>query len=356
MASTHISLTIEDGQLYLVAPYDEDANEDYRGAGGRWDRPRRAWAFPAAARPRLAQVLAARFGYQDIDADVAPCAVHAVEGPAALWCWGSVRSPAGADPAGPLWTPLAAEMLAAATVMLYLWERRPAHWRAELTAGLGLEEEGPARVGWALLAGVSRVGEANPARMAGFDGDRHQRAPWWSAAHRDWRRGASDAGLPLPPGDKTYPYRAEPQHITAATLPRLLGCDCQGVANGEQCRAHRHLHNLALAVNEHEFGALHYGAVNAAHGAAEARWDGIRAQLVAMVADHVGAGLDTLPDLFRAPTHATTAGSRAVAEANADVRRALAQAPGVHFTVQAFSANERAQWVHVLATAAARPA
>ncbi|MER5769115.1 hypothetical protein [Streptomyces sp. NPDC001985] len=205
----------------------------------------------------------------------------------------------GALPAAPAWNPLAAELLGSGSVLLELWDRvLPEEQRAMLTESLGAGDERAARRVAAFLAGVSRLGEANPARMDSFGLGDHP-SPALADARERWRTEAGRAGLPLPSaGDR--PYRARPEHLTAAVLPRLTGCDCPEFTDGERCfdRAHQGLFDVALALNTVRGERLHRDEVAKAHRAAlGAGWGAVRASLVGAVAEHVGLRTERLAGL-----------------------------------------------------------
>ncbi len=250
----------------------------------------------------------------------------------ALWCWGRTHPPEHRNNGAPrTWNPLAAEMLSSSFILCELWDRvLPEQQRNFLTKSLGLENEEAAQHAWALLAGVSRVGEANPGRMNGF-GHGHPgawpRPPYaaWQKEREQWWAGARGAGLPLPPLDWRTPYRAEPKYITAATLPRLLGCDCADVANGERCPKHRQLLTVAMALHDESGSALHFDHVNRTHGAAGgAEWDRVRAALVVVVAQHIGIDMRQLPEILRPPNAAwLSPASRLISDCNKKARQLL---------------------------------
>lgn len=65
MSQTNIKIDVEGNTLYLVAPFREEANTDYKGLGGKWDRTRRSWKFSASDLEPLRGVLREHFGYDD---------------------------------------------------------------------------------------------------------------------------------------------------------------------------------------------------------------------------------------------------------------------------------------------------
>jgi hypothetical protein len=212
------------------------------------------------------------------------------------WCWGTT------DLSDPLvWNPLVAEMVTAGSVMLELWEQvLSPRQRTDLTEGFAAEDEQSARVTAAFLAGVSHLGRASPSCMVSF-GAGHEPSPALDLACTAWRVQALRAGLPLPPVGARVRH-ADPEHITAAVLPRLTGCDCAGYVDGERCRDQNHhgLYVAAYALNRHGADVLHADTVAKAYRATGGPiWDAVRAALVDAVAHHVGIDARGLPHLIR---------------------------------------------------------
>ncbi|MET8965223.1 HD domain-containing protein [Streptomyces sp. NPDC004074] len=235
------------------------------------------------------------------------------------WCWGTVDLSVRRA-----WNPLIAEMITAASVMTELWEHvLSPRQRADLAEGFVAEDEQSGRVAAAFLAGVSRLGEASPSRMVSF-GPGKQSSPALDGARTAWREQALQAGLPLPAAGARVRH-ADPEHIAAAVLPRLTGCDCAGYVDGEQCRNRNHqgLYLAAYALNRHGADILHADTVAKAYRATGGpAWDAVRAALVDAVAHHVGIDARNLVRLVRpeSPT-ALTAFSRLVSQSNSLSRR-----------------------------------
>lgn len=212
------------------------------------------------------------------------------------WCWGTI------DLSDPLvWNPLVAEMVTAGSVMLELWEQvLSSRQRADLAGGFAAVDEQSARLASAFLAGVSRLGCASPSCMVSF-GAGQAPSPALDPARMAWREQALQAGLPLPSIGARVRH-ADPEHITAAVLPRLTGCDCAGYVDGERCRDQNHhgLYVAAYALNRHGANVLHADTVAKAYRATGgAVWDAVRAALVDAVAHHVGIDARSLPHLIR---------------------------------------------------------
>ncbi|MFD5469486.1 HD domain-containing protein [Streptomyces sp. NPDC127105] len=234
------------------------------------------------------------------------------------WCWGVVDLSVRLG-----WNPLIAEMITAASVMTELWERvLSPRQRADLAEGFAAEDEQSARVAAAFLAGASRLGEASPSSMTSFGAEK-QPSPALDRARAEWREQALRAGLPLPPAGARLRH-ADPEHITAAVLPRLTGCDCAGYVDGEQCRDrdHQGLYLAAYALNRHGADVLHADTAAKAYRATGGpAWDTVRAALVDAVARHVDIDARELPRLIR-PTDPTrlTAFGRLVSQSNSLAR------------------------------------
>ncbi|MEU2599337.1 HD domain-containing protein [Streptomyces hirsutus] len=230
------------------------------------------------------------------------------------WCWGTIDVSDAR-----VWNPLVAEMITASSVMTELWERvLSPRQRAELSESFAAESEWDTRSAAAFLAGVSRLGHASPSRMISFSAGQ-QCSTALDEACTAWREQALRAGLPLPPA-RTRVRHADPEHITAAVLPRLAGCDCAGYVDGERCRdrAHQGLYAAAYALNRHDANVLHADTVAKAYRATGGpSWDAVRTALVNTVAHHVGIKAQSLASLIR-PTDPTrlTAFSRLVSQSN----------------------------------------
>ncbi|MEV0374210.1 HD domain-containing protein [Streptomyces sp. NPDC050636] len=223
------------------------------------------------------------------------------------WCWGTIDLSDGL-----VWNPLIAEMATAGSVMLELWERvLSPRQRVDLADGFAAKDEHSARVAAAFLSGASRIGHASPSHMFSF-GMEQQSSPTLARARTAWQEQALQAGLPLPPAGARVRH-ADPEHITAAVLPRLTGCNCAGYVDGERCRDqdHQGLYVAAFALNRHGADVLHADTVAKAYRATGgSAWDAVRAALVDAVAHHVGIDARELPRLIRPtdPAHLTAFG------------------------------------------------
>ncbi|MEU7576765.1 HD domain-containing protein [Streptomyces sp. NPDC041068] len=236
------------------------------------------------------------------------------------WCWGtSDLADLSVQQGGAAWNPLVCELVGSSAVMLELWDRvLRDQQRGDLAEGFGLQDGQSARLLSAFLAGVSRLGNASPAHMDSLGrGECH--SPAVEEAHKIWRQQASEVGLPLPstPGRVRH---ANLEHITAAVLPRLMGCDCAGFVDGEQCRnrAHRGLYVVAYALNRHGGDILHADTVAKAYRATGGTaWDAVRGDLVKAVAQYVGVNPWSLPEMTQQARPTALSGlSRLVAQSN----------------------------------------
>jgi hypothetical protein len=213
------------------------------------------------------------------------------------WCWGTIDE---ADER--VWNPLLVEMITSASVLLEWWDRKPDHaLRAAVKEGLAAKDERSARVATAFLVGLSRVGEANPWRQESFGGEGP--ASPRGRAGAVWQEEARAAGLPLPGvGARPRLSRRMPsEHVTAAVLPGLIGCDCAGAVHATPCREpdHQGLYAVALALNRQGADVLHADTVaKAARATGGPDWDGVRAALADAVARYVGITARDLPRLI----------------------------------------------------------
>ncbi|QEU96419.1 HD domain-containing protein [Streptomyces kanamyceticus] len=236
------------------------------------------------------------------------------------WCWGTFDlSGLSVQRGGAAWNPLVCELVGSSAVMLELWDRvLRDEQQDDLTEGFGLQDRQSARLLSAFLAGVSRLGNASPAHMDSL-GQGQCHSPAIEEAHKVWRQQAWEAGLPLSstPGRIRH---ANPEHITAAVLPRLIGCDCAGFVDGEQCRnrAHRGLYMAAYALNRHGGNVLHADTVAEAYRATGGTaWDTVRGDLVKAVAQYVGVNPWSLPEMTQQVRPVALSGlSRLVAQSN----------------------------------------
>ncbi|WP_030303924.1 CRISPR-associated endonuclease Cas3'' [Streptomyces katrae] len=215
-------------------------------------------------------------------------------GGAYKWVWGKTqdrwRYPEGQRG----WNPLLAHLLDTGATARELWDRYlPDNVRTVLTEAFGGGDAATARAVVPFLAALHDLGKAAPAFLRQFD-QRDTRSHL-RKARQVWEEEARSHGVPLPATWEGL-YWAHHQHITAATLPRLLGCDCP-VANGQRCRApeHQGLYDVAYALGGHHGhvpGAETVGTAAIARGGAN--WDKVRADLVEVTAAMLGVDLPHL--------------------------------------------------------------
>src|SRR5690625_7900549 len=55
----------QDGLIFLKAPFNREANQDYKKIGGRWSPDRKMWSFESQDLNRVRKVLVEHFGYDD---------------------------------------------------------------------------------------------------------------------------------------------------------------------------------------------------------------------------------------------------------------------------------------------------
>lgn len=55
----------QDGIIYLKAPFNREANQDYKDIGGKWNPDKRMWGFESRDLNKVRKVLVEHFGYDD---------------------------------------------------------------------------------------------------------------------------------------------------------------------------------------------------------------------------------------------------------------------------------------------------
>ncbi|AKN73667.1 hypothetical protein QR97_31425 [Streptomyces sp. PBH53] len=190
---------------------------------------------------------------------------------------------------GPAWTPLLAHLLDVAATASVLWDRHlPPHIRQRLTEAFGAGNETTARQVVMLLAALHDLGKASDCFLGQW---RHGPGKSQLKAHaKTWEEQARAAGLPLG-DDLAHAYYARHEHITAAALPRLLGCAC-AECGGNGAR-HEGLHDAGTLLGGHHGHIPNPETVDRARGAASVRqWGDVHAAIVQTVAETVGLDLD----------------------------------------------------------------
>lgn len=76
MTETNIHIQVEGNTLHLTAPFSREANADYKGLGGKWDKANRTWVFKASDLIPLREVLRGHFGYDDNPVEVVTARVE----------------------------------------------------------------------------------------------------------------------------------------------------------------------------------------------------------------------------------------------------------------------------------------
>ncbi|MFE1788953.1 CRISPR-associated endonuclease Cas3'' [Streptomyces sp. NPDC059525] len=210
------------------------------------------------------------------------------------WVWGKTQDRWTYRKEQRGWNPLLAHLLDTGATARELWDRYlPDSVRAVLTEAFGGGDAATARAVVPFLAAVHDLGKAAPVFLELFDQEKDR--SHLHDARALWEEEARSHGVPLPDTWEGL-YWALHQHITAATLPRLLGCDCP-VASGERCRApeHQGLHDVAYALGGHHGhvpGADTVGTAAIARGGDD--WDDVRADLVRVTAGLLGVDLGRL--------------------------------------------------------------
>jgi len=198
---------------------------------------------------------------------------------------------------GPSWNPLFAHMLDVAACVAELWDRYlSVSVRERLTEAFGAGDEALARRVVMFLAALHDLGKASSCHLrqfgssAGEDGDLRR-------AKGAWEQQARAAGLPLAPVLDAAPY-ARHEHITAAHLPRLLGCDChECLGDG---RRHDGLHAVAALLGGHHGHIPNADTIGRALKAARpATWEPVHRALVDNLARLMTLETKRLSDVIR---------------------------------------------------------
>ncbi|MET8702923.1 CRISPR-associated helicase Cas3' [Kitasatospora sp. NPDC004723] len=200
---------------------------------------------------------------------------------------------------GPAWNPLTAHALDTAACVGQLWDRylTPA-LHARFAEAFGAGNAALARRVVMLLAALHDLGKGSGCFLRKFGRGRYDDANLLRGkALRDWKELARAVDLPRDPDDNAQ-VDARHEHITAAHLPRLLGCageDCAGVG---PCTAG--LHAVALLLGGHHGHIPGAESVDRAFGAAPfERWNHVYRPFVAELAELIGVPLDQMPRLVR---------------------------------------------------------
>ncbi|WP_435107773.1 helix-turn-helix domain-containing protein [Nocardiopsis synnemataformans] len=79
MKATDIDISVEEGNLFLTAPYNPAANGSYKDLGARWDAGRKAWRFAARDIELVRAAVQKHFGYDDRPVEVVDVRINAAE-------------------------------------------------------------------------------------------------------------------------------------------------------------------------------------------------------------------------------------------------------------------------------------
>lgn len=228
---------------------------------------------------------------------------------AALWVWGKTdRFAISHRRGGPAWNPLLAHMLDVAACTGQLWDVYLAQpIRRRLSDAFGPDDD-TARRTVMFLAALHDLGKAATCFL-----DTFATGPWsghrLQEAAKEWEQGARAAGLPLPATVKAQRWVPH-QNITAAHLPRLLGCTCRICGGSGVTDAG--LHAVAALLSGHHGHIADRRAIDQAYSSAlPETWDPIRRELINTLAKLVGLEPSTLPgtiDLSRPSVLPTFAG------------------------------------------------
>ncbi|MET8298194.1 CRISPR-associated helicase Cas3' [Streptomyces sp. NPDC005180] len=216
------------------------------------------------------------------------------------WCWAKT-SRDGAPGEGPVWHPLVAHILDTAAVAQELWDRYlPDTVRDRFTEAFGGGNPEHARSIVSFLAALHDLGKASPCFQDMFGTGTYASARI-RTARQSWEKKARAAGMPLPDHPGTA-QQARHEHLTAALLPRLIGCDCTGIAPSAFCSRDEHhgVNTVALCLGGHHGHIPNPQWVTIAHWAAGGTgWDDVRTALVDAVAAQMGIEIALLPALVR---------------------------------------------------------
>lgn len=220
------------------------------------------------------------------------------EVPAWLMCWAKTDLDGRSRAAGrSSWNSLGAHGLDAAAVALELWDRYLAPTiRDRLAEAFGAGDQNRARLVIAFLIALHDMGKASDRFLHQF-GTRRGERDELRTERRRWEEAARAAGLPLA-DDSASARWVRHEHITAAHLPRLLGCDCRD-CDGVGDR-HHGLHTVAVLLGGHHGHIPPKDTVDVAYGlAGPANWGEVHADMVDGIATVLGVDRHGLKDWVR---------------------------------------------------------
>ena len=196
---------------------------------------------------------------------------------------------------GPAWNSLLAHLLDTAAAAGALWDRYlPPSITSRLTDAFGNGQTHLGRRMVMFLAALHDMGKASDCFQRQF-GTGRPASPQTHAEREIWEKAARAGGLPLADDLDAAPW-ARHEHITAAHLPRLLGCACQDC--GGQGNVHQGLHTVAHLLGGHHGNIPQKDTVDRAAGAAPLnRWEPIYRALIEEIARLTGVNLEEIPAL-----------------------------------------------------------
>ncbi|AHH16506.1 CRISPR-associated helicase [Nocardia nova SH22a] len=198
---------------------------------------------------------------------------------------------------GPAWDPLVAHMLDVAAVVFELWDRYLSlSVRNRLAESFGDGNDEHARVMVAFLVALHDLGKASDCFLDQFGTGRAKR----NGLDREravWEKMARAADLPLAE-DMSRVHWARHEHITAAHLARILGCEC--FECGGTGTEYEDLHVVAMLLAGHHGHIPDKHTVDVAYGAAApAVWGATHSELAALIADTLGVDLSQVKEKIR---------------------------------------------------------
>ncbi|MET8679994.1 CRISPR-associated helicase Cas3' [Streptomyces sp. NPDC004647] len=216
----------------------------------------------------------------------------------ALMAWGKTDTKGNSRArGGPSWNPLLAHLLDVAAVTGALWNRYlPPTVQDRLAAAFGGGDHGTARRMVMFLAAVHDLGKASDCFLRQFGTGRFA-TPYLRKERSVWETHARATGLPLGTNLEAA-WWARHEHITAAHLPRLLGCTCEDC--GGTGPVHNGLHTTAHLLGGHHGHIPQKDTVDRAAGAASHHtWEPTHRVLIEEVARHIGIDLLQVPELVQ---------------------------------------------------------
>ncbi|MBF6357026.1 CRISPR-associated helicase Cas3' [Nocardia higoensis] len=204
---------------------------------------------------------------------------------------------------GPSWDPLLAHLLDVAAVTMRLWDvYLPKPMRVRLAEAFGGGDESVARAVVAFLAALHDLGKASDCFQHLFGTGRGAR-PGLVEGRAEWERIVHAHGFPLAHA-ADLAAGARHEHVTAAVLPRLLGCRCPDCGGNEQ--PVRGLHIVAMLLGGHHGHIPPKDTVDRAAAAVSPQLlREVHPLLLTDLAEQLEVDLEALPHVVR-PTRPST--------------------------------------------------